>query len=101
MSRPRVLLIVDRPDVRVGYEMILRFCGYEPVVLNSPGDLQASPADVGMGSFLQADVGVFSHCHSGLRGGNVINQNVPAHDHCLSLLARVGEAPFHHEPVNA
>lgn len=43
MSRPGVLLIVDRPDVRAGYEMILRFCGYEPVVLNSPGDLDEIP----------------------------------------------------------
>ena len=32
MSRRKVLLIVDRPDLRAQYEMILRFCGYEPVL---------------------------------------------------------------------
>lgn len=43
MSRPRVLLIVDRPELRAGYEVILRFCGYEPIVLNSPADLADIP----------------------------------------------------------
>jgi hypothetical protein len=43
MPKPRVLLIVDRPDVRAGYEMILRFCGYEPIVLHTPSELGDIP----------------------------------------------------------
>ena len=46
MPRPAVLLIVDRPDVRARYEMILRFCGYEPIVLNSLAELDEIPAGV-------------------------------------------------------
>lgn len=46
MSRPRVLLIVDRPDLRAGYEMILRLSGYELLSLEAPADLDHVPADV-------------------------------------------------------
>ena len=43
MTKRVVLLIVDRPDVCARYEMILRFCGYEPVVLGSPDELHEIP----------------------------------------------------------
>jgi hypothetical protein len=46
MSRPRVLLIVDRQDLRARYEMILRFCGYEPVALYGRPDPDEIPTDV-------------------------------------------------------
>ena len=46
MSRPRVLLIVARQDLRARYEMILRFSGYEPIALDSPADLDEIPAGV-------------------------------------------------------
>lgn len=46
MSKAAVLLIVDRPDLRARYEMILRFSGYEPVVLNSPTELGEIPPGV-------------------------------------------------------
>ena len=45
MNRPRVLLLIDRPDLRMQYEMILRFSGYEPIVLDR-GDLDEPPVDV-------------------------------------------------------
>lgn len=45
MSKPKVLLIVDRQDLRVRYEMILRFSGYEPIALAS-SELDEIPADV-------------------------------------------------------
>lgn len=46
MPRPKVLLIVDRPDLRAGYEMILRFSGYDPISLDSPADFDHVPNDV-------------------------------------------------------
>ena len=46
VSRPRVLLIVARQDLRARYEMILRFSGYEPVALDSPADLDEVPSGV-------------------------------------------------------
>jgi hypothetical protein len=39
-------LIVDRPDLRAGYEMILRFSGYEPISLECSADLDHVPSDV-------------------------------------------------------
>jgi hypothetical protein len=45
MTKPRVLVLVDRFDLRVQYEMALRFSGYEPVILD-PGDLDEPPSDV-------------------------------------------------------
>jgi hypothetical protein len=39
MTARKVLLIVDRQDLRAQYGMILRFCGYEPVSLASAADL--------------------------------------------------------------
>ena len=46
MKRPRVLLLVDRQDLRLQYEMILRFSGYEPLTVDSPADLERVPSDV-------------------------------------------------------
>lgn len=46
MARPKVLLIVERPDLRASYEMILRLSGYEPVSLEAPEDLERVPADL-------------------------------------------------------
>src|SRR5437763_515643 len=37
MDGPKVLLLVNDGDLRVRYEGILRFCGFEPVPL-APGD---------------------------------------------------------------
>jgi hypothetical protein len=45
MRRPKVLLLVDRHDLRLQYEMILRFSGYEPIVME-PGDLDEPPSEV-------------------------------------------------------
>ena len=45
MPSRRVLLIVDRPDLRAQYEMILRLSGYEPVSVDGR-DLPAISADV-------------------------------------------------------
>ena len=39
MSARKVLLIVDRQDLRAQYEMVLRFCGYEPVSITNVADL--------------------------------------------------------------
>lgn len=39
MSARKVLLIVARQDLRAQYEMVLRFCGYEPVSLADVADL--------------------------------------------------------------
>lgn len=46
MPPRRVLLIVDRPDLRAQYEMILRFSGYEPVAFDGRDELQPLPDDV-------------------------------------------------------
>lgn len=46
MKRPKVLLLVDAPDLRAQYEMILRFCGYEPVAVDTMADLKDMAADV-------------------------------------------------------
>ena len=46
MQRPKVLLLVDAPDLRMQYEMTLRFSGYEPHTIDSIGDLDALPSDV-------------------------------------------------------
>jgi hypothetical protein len=35
MSQPKVLLVVDDGALRARYEMVLRFCGYRPVVTSS------------------------------------------------------------------
>jgi hypothetical protein len=34
MKRPKVLLVVDDGELRARYEMVLRFCGYEPVPIS-------------------------------------------------------------------
>ena len=39
MASRKVLLIVDRQDLRAQYEMVLRFCGYEPVSIANIADL--------------------------------------------------------------
>jgi hypothetical protein len=39
MAARKVLLIVDRQDLRAQYEMVLRFCGYEPVSIDKTADL--------------------------------------------------------------
>jgi hypothetical protein len=46
MKRPKVLLLLDAPDLRAQYEMILRFSGYEPVTIESLADLQDVAPDV-------------------------------------------------------
>ena len=46
MKRPKVLLLFDAPDLRARYEMILRFCGYEPIAAESMTDLKHAAADV-------------------------------------------------------
>lgn len=46
MKRRKVLLLVDAPDLRAQYEMVLRFCGYEPVTVESMSDLEIVAADV-------------------------------------------------------
>jgi hypothetical protein len=46
MSKPKVLLIVDRQDLRARYEMILRFSGYEPIALDGSAELDEIPSDV-------------------------------------------------------
>ena len=38
-ARKKVLLIVDRQDLRAQYEMVLRFCGYEPVSIANIADV--------------------------------------------------------------
>ena len=39
MAPRKVLLIVVRQDLRAQYEMVLRFCGYEPVSIGNIADL--------------------------------------------------------------
>ena len=39
MASRKVLLIVDREDLRAQYQMVLRFCGYEPVSIANIADL--------------------------------------------------------------
>jgi DNA-binding response OmpR family regulator len=46
MKRPKVLLLLDAPDLRAEYEMILRFSGYEPVTVESLADLQDGASDI-------------------------------------------------------
>ncbi len=45
MSARKVLLIVDRQDLRAQYKMVLRFCGYEPVSLANVADLDDMAGD--------------------------------------------------------
>jgi hypothetical protein len=46
MNRPKVLLLVARQDLRLQYEMILRFSGYEPIAVENAADLEHVPSDV-------------------------------------------------------
>ena len=46
MATRKVLLIVDRQDLRAEYEMVLRFCGYEPVSVASIADLDAMAGEL-------------------------------------------------------
>lgn len=46
MTKPKVLLFVERPDLRVEYEMILRFSGYEPCAVDDFSDVEPVPSDV-------------------------------------------------------
>ena len=46
MQRPKVLLLVDAPDLRMQYGMILRFSGYEPHTIESISDLDSVPSDI-------------------------------------------------------
>jgi hypothetical protein len=46
MNRPRVLLLIARPDLRMQYEMILRFSGYEPVSVDNSEDLERTASEV-------------------------------------------------------
>ncbi len=46
MKRPNVLLLVDAPDLRAQYEMILRFSGYEPVTVDRMTDLEEVASDI-------------------------------------------------------
>jgi hypothetical protein len=46
MTKPKVLLLVDRQDLRAEYEMILRLSGYEPVAIESAARLDEIPPDV-------------------------------------------------------
>ena len=45
MAARKVLLIVGRQDLRAQYQMVLRFCGYEPVSIASIADLDDVAGD--------------------------------------------------------
>ena len=46
MDRPKVLLVVADGELRARYELILRFCGLEPVAAASGKELQELPQGV-------------------------------------------------------
>jgi hypothetical protein len=60
MDRPKVLLAVPDGELRARYELILRFCGLEPVAV-SPGELQELPEGTIAGC-------VLNDHHSGVEG---------------------------------
>jgi hypothetical protein len=43
MPKSRVLLLVDDGELRARYELILRFCGFEPVAIGSRTALEKLP----------------------------------------------------------
>jgi CheY-like chemotaxis protein len=46
MSSESVLLVVDNGELRARYELILRFCGYDPVAVSSRAAIETVPVDV-------------------------------------------------------
>ncbi|MEO7275203.1 MAG: hypothetical protein ABIX28_07675 [Vicinamibacterales bacterium] len=46
MSQPKVLLVVDDGELRAGYEMTLRFAGYQPVAISSSAPFERPPRGV-------------------------------------------------------
>ncbi|HXW05874.1 MAG TPA: hypothetical protein VD833_11620 [Vicinamibacterales bacterium] len=52
MARRKILLVVDDPELRTRYELVLRFCGFEPLALSTDSALDHVPADVVAGCVL-------------------------------------------------
>jgi hypothetical protein len=52
MTRQKVLLVVDDVEMRARYELVLRFCGLQPVALSTSEALAALPTDIIAGCVL-------------------------------------------------
>jgi hypothetical protein len=52
MTRQKVLLVVDDVELRARYELVLRFCGFQPVALGTAEALTDLPGDIVAGCVL-------------------------------------------------
>lgn len=52
MTRQKVLLVVDDVELRAQYELVLRFCGFQPVALSTTEALADLPHDIVAGCVL-------------------------------------------------
>jgi hypothetical protein len=52
MARRKVLLVVDDAELRAQYELVLRFCGFEPVAFGTGEALERLPDDIVAGCVL-------------------------------------------------
>ena len=46
MAAKKVLLLVDDGELRARYELMLRFCGFEPVAVTSRSSVEVIPGDL-------------------------------------------------------
>jgi hypothetical protein len=52
MAKPKVLLVVDDVELQARYELVLRFCGFEPVPLGPGTSFDSLPDTVVAGCVL-------------------------------------------------